>query len=119
VLTGLGASPGTHTGRARVIGSLTDDAEVDDGDVLIARTTDSSWGPLFLTAGAVVCETGAAISHAAIVSRELGIPSAVSVEGCMSRILDGMTVLVNGDDGTVTVVEGTVTGPGAPLPATR
>jgi phosphohistidine swiveling domain-containing protein len=105
VLTGLGASPGTHTGRARVIGSLTDDAEVDDGDVLIARTTDSSWGPLFLTAGAVVCETGAAISHAAIVSRELGIPSAVSVEGCMSRILDGMTVLVNGDDGTVTVVE--------------
>jgi pyruvate,water dikinase len=53
----------------------------------------------------VVCETGAAISHAAIVSRELGIPSAVSVEGCMSRILDGMRVLVNGDDGTVTVLE--------------
>jgi rifampicin phosphotransferase len=105
VLVGLGASPGTHTGRARVITSLTDDVDIDDGDVLIAQTTDSSWGPLFLTAGAVVCETGAAISHAAIVSRELGIPSAVSVEGCMARIADGMTVLVSGDDGTVTVLE--------------
>ncbi len=105
VLVGLGASPGTHTGRARLLTSLTDDVDIDDGDVLIAQTTDSSWGPLFLTAGAVVCETGAAISHAAIVSRELGIPSAVSVEGCMSRIADGMMVLVNGDDGTVTVLE--------------
>lgn len=104
VLTGLGVSPGTHTGRARVITSLVDDVEVEDGDVLIARTTDSSWGPLFLTAGAVVCETGAAISHAAIVARELGIPSAVSVGGCTSKIADGMTVLVNGDDGTVTVL---------------
>jgi rifampicin phosphotransferase len=105
VLTGLGVSPGEHTGRARIIRSLDDDTDVDEGDVLVASTTDSSWGPLFLTAGAVVCETGAVISHAAIVSRELGIPSAVSVEGCMTRLVDGMTLRVNGDDGTVTVVD--------------
>jgi phosphohistidine swiveling domain-containing protein len=105
VLTGLGVSPGTHTGRARVIRSLEDDTDIDEGDIIVASTTDSSWGPLFLVAGAVVCETGAVISHAAIVSREMGIPSAVSVEGCMTRLVDGMILAVNGDDGTVTVVE--------------
>ncbi len=105
VLAGLGVSPGEHTGRARIIRSLDDDADVDEGDIIVASTTDSSWGPLFLTAGAVVCETGAVISHAAIVSREIGIPSAVSVEGCMTRLVDGMTLRVNGDDGTVTVVD--------------
>lgn len=103
VLAGLGASPGTCTGPARVITSLDDEGEFDAGDILIARTTDSSWGPLFLTAGAIVCETGATISHAAIVSRELGIPAAVSVEGATSLIPDGTIVTVNGDDGTVLV----------------
>ncbi|MBC2637624.1 MULTISPECIES: PEP-utilizing enzyme [unclassified Rhodococcus (in: high G+C Gram-positive bacteria)] len=103
VLTGIGASPGTHTGRARIITSLDDESDFESGDVLIARTTDSSWGPLFLTAGAIVCETGAAISHAAIVSRELGLPSAVSVPDATSRIPGGTIVTVNGDDGTVLV----------------
>ena len=105
VLTGLGVSPGEHVGRARVIRALDDDTDIDEGDILVASTTDSSWGPLFLVAGAVVCETGAVISHAAIVSREMGIPSAVSVEGAMTRLVDGMTLRVNGDDGTVTVVD--------------
>ena len=82
-----------------------DDTDIEEGDIIVARATDSSWGPLFLTAGAVVTETGAVISHAAIVSRELGIPSAVSGEGCMNRIGDGTLLRVNSDDGTVTVVE--------------
>ncbi|WP_439031283.1 PEP-utilizing enzyme [Gordonia terrae] len=103
VLTGIGASPGTYTGPARVITSLDDEGDFEPGDVLVARTTDSSWGPLFLTAGAIVCETGAAISHAAIVSRELGLPSAVSVARASSLIPDGTIVTVNGDDGTVLV----------------
>lgn len=103
-LQGLGVSPGVHTGRARLISSLEDDVDIEDGDVLVARATDSSWGPLFLTAGAVVCETGAVISHAAIVSRELGIPSAVSVEGALTRIPDGAMIRVDGDAGTVTVL---------------
>ena len=76
-------------------------AEAGFGDVLVARTTDSSWGALFLAAGAVVCETGAAISHAAIVSRELGIPAAVSVPYCTALLVDGMEVEVNGSTGVV------------------
>ncbi|HKP06680.1 MAG TPA: PEP-utilizing enzyme [Microbacterium sp.] len=105
VLQGLGVSPGTHTGRAKIIDSIDDDIEVEPDDVLIARTTDSSWGTLFLAAGAIVVETGSTISHAAIVSRELGIPAAVSVNQAQSLIPDGALVSVDGSSGTVTVLE--------------
>lgn len=102
-LTGIGVSPGRYTGRARVIASLAVDSELVPGEVIVAVTTDSSWGPLFLAAGAVVVETGSTISHAAIVSRELGIPAAVSVTEATRRIRDGSTITVDGNTGTVTV----------------
>jgi pyruvate,water dikinase len=102
-LSGIGVSPGRYTGRARVITSLDVDSDLEPGEVIVAVTTDASWGPLFLAAGAVVVETGAAISHAAIVSRELGIPAAVSVAGATRRIREGATVTVDGNAGTVTV----------------
>jgi pyruvate,water dikinase len=102
-LTGLGVSPGRYTGRARVITSLAVDSELEPGEVIVAITTDASWGPLFLAAGAVVVETGATISHAAIVSRELGIPAAVSVTDATRRIRDGTTITVDGNAGTVLV----------------
>lgn len=103
ILTGIGVSPGKHTGRARVIRSLESDSELQPGEVIVAATTDASWGPLFLAAGAVVVETGATVSHAAIVSRELGIPAAVSVAGATQRIRDGSIVTVDGNAGTVVI----------------
>jgi pyruvate,water dikinase len=102
-LTGMGVSQGLHTGRARVIRSLDDESELEPGQVIVAPITDSSWGPLFLTAGAVVVETGATVSHAAIVARELGIPAVVSVQGATQRIAQGATVTVDGHTGVVTV----------------
>jgi pyruvate,water dikinase len=100
-LTGIGVSAGRYTGRARVLTSMASD--IAPGEVIVAATTDSSWGPLFLTAGGVVVETGSVISHAAIVSRELGIPAAVSVNGATRRIRDGATITVDGNTGTVLV----------------
>jgi pyruvate,water dikinase len=100
---GIGVSPGRYTGRARIITSLAVDSELEPGEVIVAITTDASWGPLFLAAGAVVVETGAAISHAAIVSRELGIPAVVSVTNATRRIREGSTITVDGNTGTVTV----------------
>jgi pyruvate,water dikinase len=102
-LQGIGVSPGRYTGRARVITSLDVDSGLEPGEVIVASTTDASWGPLFLTAGAVVVETGAAISHAAIVAREIGIPAAVSVIDATRRIRDGSTISVDGNSGVVTV----------------
>lgn len=102
-LQGIGVSPGRHTGRARVITSLDLDSDLEPGEVIVAVTTDASWGPLFLSAGAVVVETGAAISHAAIVSRELGVPAAVSVSDATRLIRNGAMVTVDGNTGVVIV----------------
>jgi pyruvate,water dikinase len=102
-MTGIGVSPGRHTGRARVITSLAEDSQLDPGEIIVAVTTDASWGPLFLAAGGVVVETGATVSHAAIVARELGIPAAVSVAGATRRISNGALITVDGNTGTVDI----------------
>ena len=103
-LTGLGGATGVATGRARIVLDPSDPAGLEPGDILIAPITDPSWTPLFLSAGGVVVDTGGTVSHAVIVSRELGIPCAVSVTGATERIPDGATVTVDGAAGTVTVI---------------
>ena len=103
VLTGLPGCPGTATGVARVLRTSDDPTALGPGDVLVAPITDPSWTPLFVPAAAVVVDTGAQLSHAIIVSRELGIPCVVSVTGATQRIQDGCTVTVDGSTGTVTV----------------
>lgn len=103
VLEGFPGCPGVATGRARVILDSNDPLALEPGDVLIAPITDPSWTPLFVPACAVVVDVGAQISHAIIVSRELGIPCVVSVTGGTKRIPDGATVTVDGTAGTVTV----------------
>jgi pyruvate,water dikinase len=102
-LRGIGVSPGRYTGRARLIDSLNGHNELQPGEVIVAETTDASWGPLFLAAGAAVVETGSMISHAAIVSRELGIPAVCSVSEATSRIANGMSITVDGNGGFVIV----------------
>ncbi len=103
VLTGLGGSPGSYTGRSRIITGLDQAGQVEPGDVLVAPFTDAAWTPLFLVAGAVVVDLGAINSHAMVVARELGIPCVVSVQDAASRIPDGAQVTVDGTAGTVTV----------------
>ncbi|MGI9616025.1 MAG: PEP-utilizing enzyme [Acidimicrobiales bacterium] len=104
-LTGLPGCPGSATGRARVVTDPGDAAGVGPGDVLIAPLTDPAWTPLFLPAAAVVVDVGAIMSHAVIVSRELGIPCVVSATDASRRIPNGSLVEVDGTAGTVTVIE--------------
>lgn len=103
VLTGVGGSAGTYTGRARVIKDLADAVALEPGDVMVAPLTDAAWTPLFLVAGAVVVDMGALNSHAVVVSREVGLPCVLSVTGATSIITDGMVLTVDGTAGTVTV----------------
>jgi rifampicin phosphotransferase len=105
VLAGLSGCPGEAKGRARVILSPFDGGDLEPGDVLVAPITDPSWTPLFVPACAVVVDVGAPLSHAVIVSRELGIPCVVSVTDATRKIPDGALVEVNGTAGTVTVLE--------------
>ncbi len=104
VLQGAAGSPGVVTGTARVVLDPSDAGAVEPGDIMIAPTTDPSWVPLFLAAEGVVVNVGAVASHAAIVSRELGIPCVVSVHDATDRIPDGATIEIDGATGTVTVV---------------
>lgn len=104
-LLGIGVSPGVVTGRARVVGDLSEAAALEPGDILVCATTDPSWVPLFMVAGGVVCEIGAQASHAAIVSRELGVPCVVSVAGATSQLSEGDLVRLDGTAGTVDVVQ--------------
>ena len=82
-----------------------DPTELEPGDILIAPITDPSWTPLFVPAAAVVVDVGAPLSHAIIVSRELGIPCVVSATDATRKIPNGALVQVNGDTGVVTVLE--------------
>lgn len=104
VLAGFPGCPGQVTGVARVILDPIDPTALEPGDILVAPITDPSWTPLFVSAGGVVVDVGAAQSHAMIVSRELGIPCVPSVTNGTRRIPNGATVTVNGDAGTVTIV---------------
>ena len=106
LLQGMPGCPGQAVGRARVILDSNDPTALQPGDVLIAPITDPSWTPLFVPAGAVVVDVGAALSHAIIVSRELGIPCVISATDATRRIPDGAMVRVDGSTGVVTVLDG-------------
>jgi pyruvate,water dikinase len=103
VLTGLAACPGVATGKARVISDPADATDLEPGEILVAPMTDPGWTPLFSSAEAVVVDVGATMSHAAIVSRELGIPCVLGVPNASVRIPDGALLTVDGTAGTVTV----------------
>jgi pyruvate,water dikinase len=104
VLEGVAMSRGEATGRARVVRGLEFIDRLEKGDVLVARGTDPGWTPAFPVLAGLVLETGGALAHGALLSREYGIP-AVQVTDAMALIEDGATVRVDGTSGRVTVVE--------------
>ncbi len=103
VLTGIAGCPGTATGIARVILDPSDPFALEPGDILVAPVTDPAWTPLFVPAAAVVVDVGAQVTHAVIVSRELGIPCVVSVTDATKKIPNGAMITVDGTNGTVTI----------------
>ena len=104
VLRGDAGAAGVAEGRARVVLDPGDARGLQPGEILVAPLTDPSWTPLFLPAAAVVVNVGALLSHAVIVSRELGIPCVVAVDGATEKLADGMLLAVDGTKGTVTVL---------------
>jgi rifampicin phosphotransferase len=103
-ISGVPGCPGSAQGRARVVLDPSDPRGLEPGDILVAPGTDPSWTPLFVPAAGVVVDVGAALSHAVIVSRELGIPCVPSATDATRRIPDGSTIAVDGDAGVVTLL---------------
>ena len=101
LVRGMGASPGIATGRVRVLASAANSSQLQEGEVLVATMTSPDWVPLMHRASAIVTDAGGMTSHAAIVSRELGIPCVVGTRTATQTLKDGMQVTVNGKEGVV------------------
>lgn len=103
--TGIGSSPGIATGTVRVVRSLDEAGKLERSDVLVCPYTDPGWTPLLGIVGAVVAETGGLLSHAAVLCREYGVPAVLNVANATRIFQDGQQVRVDGDSGTVDLLE--------------
>ncbi len=101
LMKGTGASPGVVEGTARVLFTPSAMSDLQPGEILVVHTTDVGWTPLFCIAAGVVTELGGPLSHAAIVARELGVPSVVNVDGVTRALKTGDRVRLDGDRGIV------------------
>lgn len=101
---GIGVSGGRIVGRAVVLTSPDQFAEVVKGDILVTRQTDPGWGPILFLVRGLVMERGGMLSHGAILAREYGIPTAVAIHDATVRIKTGDTIEVDGDRGRVEIV---------------
>jgi pyruvate,water dikinase len=110
-LAGTPVSPGSHEGIVRVLDSPVG-ADLRQGEVLVAASTDPGWTPLFFMAGALVMEVGGVISHGAVVAREYGIPAVAGIPDATMHLRTGQLVRVDGDGGTVTLLDAAGRGSG-------
>jgi pyruvate,water dikinase len=97
---GIGCCPGIVRGRVRVIADPRQ-AVLKPGEILVAERTDPGWIMLFASAAGLLVERGSLLSHSAIVSREMGIPSIVSIPAITQQLKDGDLVEMNGSTGIV------------------
>ncbi|KIO75753.1 phosphoenolpyruvate synthase [Pedobacter lusitanus] len=102
-IAGLAVSSGIIEGRARVILNI-EDAELEDGDILVTSFTDPSWTPLFVSIKGLVTEVGGLMTHGAVIAREYGLPAIVGVENATRLIKDGQRIRVNGTDGYIEIL---------------
>jgi pyruvate,water dikinase len=101
LVRGLGAAPGTASGLVRVVSALSEAGQLGPGDILVTHMTAPDWVPLMRRAAAIVTDSGGMTCHAAIVSRELGIPCVVGTGDATSKLRDGELVTVDATHGVV------------------
>ena len=102
-IAGLAVSSGVTEGRARVILKM-EDADMEEGDILVTTFTDPGWTPLFVSIKGLVTEVGGLMTHGAVIAREYGLAAVVGVENATRLIRDGQRIRVNGTDGYVEIL---------------
>jgi pyruvate,water dikinase len=116
ILTGVAASPGISVGPVKIVPEASQIDKVKSGDVLVAEMTTPDFVPAMKRAAAIVTDRGGRTAHAAIVSRELGIPCVVGTEVATKTLKDGQEITVDGSEGKV--YAGKVAEPTRSMPAT-
>ncbi|MFQ3293301.1 MAG: pyruvate,water dikinase [Halobacteriales archaeon] len=101
LVQGLDASPGKATGSVRIVEKLDQLDKVGDGDIIVTQMTTPDMVPAMKRAGGIVTDEGGMTSHAAIVSRELGVPAVVGTSDATTILSDGQEITLDGDMGTV------------------
>ena len=114
-IRGVAASAGQVTAPARVLGGPENFGQMHPGEVLVAAITTPAWTSLFAMSSAVVTDVGGPLSHSSIVAREYGIPAVLGTAVATKRIRSGQRIRVDGDAGTVTLLDG-VDGAGSERP---
>lgn len=104
-ISGAAVSPGVVEGIARLILDAEGDDDLEPGEILVCRTTDPSWASLMMVASALVIDIGGAISHGAIVARELGIPCVIGTRTGTQILRTGDRIRVDGERGVVEILE--------------
>lgn len=103
-LRGQPGSPGVVEGPARIVRTVQELAQVQEGDVLICPATSPAWSPVFSRVSATVSDVGGVMSHTAIICREYGLPAVVGTGNAVARVREGQRVRVDGDTGVVTLL---------------
>jgi pyruvate,water dikinase len=103
-LKGVGCCPGKVEGIVKVILSPKDNMELN-GEILVTLRTDPGWIPLYPAASALLVERGGLLSHSAIVAREMGLPTVVSLKGLTQKLKSGMRVRIDGEAGLVQILD--------------
>ncbi|WP_319004446.1 PEP-utilizing enzyme [Halobacillus litoralis] len=103
--SGYAGSQGTHMGRVKIVTGQDEFEKVNEGDVLVCKTTTPPWTVLFNIAGAIVTDRGGVLSHAATVAREYEVPCVVGAKMATSELKDGDLVTVDGTNGDVIIHE--------------
>jgi rifampicin phosphotransferase len=94
------------TGQCFLVHRPEDFAPFPKGAILVARTTNPAWRPLFYSASGLITESGGPLSHGAVTAREMRLPAVISVRGAMALFEDGQTVTVDGTQGLVHLAQG-------------
>jgi pyruvate,water dikinase len=81
-----------------------EDADLEDGDILVTSFADPSWTPLFVSIKGLVTEVGGLMTHGAVIAREYGLPAVVGIENATKLIKDGQRIRVNGTEGYVVIL---------------
>ncbi|MED1511357.1 phosphoenolpyruvate synthase [Bacillus proteolyticus] len=102
-IVGLPVSSGVIEGRARVILNM-EDANLEDGDILVTAFTDPGWTPLFVSIKGLVTEVGGLMTHGAVIAREYGLPAVVGVENATKLIKEGQRIRVHGTEGYIEIL---------------
>jgi pyruvate,water dikinase len=104
LVRGIAASPGVHTGTARIVLDPREFERLVEGDVLVAQSTSEAFNVLLPLLGAIVTDAGGLLSHSAIVAREYGIPAVVGTREATTLIADGARIRVDGGTGEVSIL---------------